>query len=70
MKADAYDELTEREREVLSLIVAGHRNKVIALKLDVAVSTVESHVHGILNKFGVSTRLEAVHWMNQHRKDR
>ena len=68
MKADAYDELTEREREVLSLLVAGHQNKAIASELDVAVSTIESHVHSILNKLGVSTRLEAVIWVNHHRK--
>jgi NarL family two-component system response regulator LiaR len=54
------DDLTEREREVLNLIVEGLNNKQIAERLVVSVSTAKSHVSSILSKLGVSTRTEAV----------
>lgn len=53
-----YD-LTEREREVLALLVAGLNNSEIAEKLVVSPSTIKSHVSNILAKFGVSSRTEA-----------
>lgn len=51
--------LTEREREVLALMVAGLNNSEIAEKLVVSPSTVKSHVSNILAKFGVTSRTEA-----------
>lgn len=51
--------LTEREREVLALLVAGLNNSEIAEKLVVSPSTVKSHVSNILAKFGVTSRTEA-----------
>ena len=54
-----YD-LTERELEVLSLLVEGLSNAVIAERLVVSVATVKFHVRGILSKLGVSSRTEAV----------
>ncbi len=51
--------LTEREREVLVLIVAGLNNSEIAEKLVVSPSTVKSHVSNILAKFGLTSRTEA-----------
>ena len=53
-----YD-LTEREREVLVLIVAGLNNSEIAEKLFVSPSTIKSHVSNILAKLGVTSRTEA-----------
>ena len=53
-------ELTEREREVLALMVEGLNNTQIAGRLTVSPSTVKSHVSNILSKFGVSSRTEAV----------
>lgn len=50
---------TERETEVLRLLAIGHCNKSIALKLDIAVGTVKSHVKAILQKLDVATRTEA-----------
>lgn len=50
------DSLTGREREVLDLLVAGHGNKVIADRLDIAESTVRVHVTSIFRRFGVRSR--------------
>lgn len=54
-----YD-LTDREREVLSLLVKGMSNNEIADHLVVSRSTVKFHVSSILSKMGVSSRTEAV----------
>jgi len=53
-------DLTERELEVLALMVEGLNNTQIAGKLTVSPSTVKSHVSNILSKFGVASRTEAV----------
>src|SRR4030095_1511554 len=52
--------LTERELEVLALMVEGLNNTQIAGKLTVSPSTIKSHVSNILAKLGVASRTEAV----------
>ena len=52
--------LTERERDVLRLMVDGRSNPEIAEQLIVSRSTVKTHVSHILEKLGVNSRLEAV----------
>ena len=52
--------LTEREREVLALMVEGLNNTQIAGKLSVSPSTIKSHVSNVLSKLGVASRTEAV----------
>ena len=53
-------DLTEREREVLALMVEGLNNVQIAGRLTVSPSTIKSHVSSVLSKLGVSSRTEAV----------
>lgn len=53
-------DLTEREREVLVLMVEGLSNSQIAVKLGVSSSTIKSHVSNVLSKLGVNSRTEAV----------
>jgi NarL family two-component system response regulator LiaR len=53
-------DLTEREREVLTLMIEGLNNTQIAGKLMVSPSTIKSHVSNILAKLGVASRTEAV----------
>lgn len=50
--------LTERERQVIDLIGEGLSNKEIAARLHIAVHTVKSHVHNVLEKLALRTRLE------------
>jgi two-component system, NarL family, response regulator LiaR len=59
--------LTERELEVMNLMVKGLPNTQIAEQLNISVFTVKNHVSSILSKLGVSSRTEAVAWrLNQH----
>jgi two-component system, NarL family, response regulator LiaR len=60
-------DLTEREIEVLALLVEGLNNTQIAGKLNVSPSTVKSHVSNILSKLGVASRTEAVTLALRHR---
>lgn len=53
-------DLTDREREVLILMIEGLNNTQIAGKLTVSPSTIKSHVSNILSKLGVASRTEAV----------
>ena len=53
-------DLTEREREVLTLMIEGLNNTQIAGNLNVSPSTIKSHVSNILSKLGVASRTEAV----------
>ena len=53
-------DLTEREREVLALMVEGLNNTQIAGRLVVSPSTIKTHVSNILSKLGVASRSEAV----------
>ncbi|MBQ4078096.1 response regulator transcription factor [bacterium] len=51
--------LTERELEVLALIVEGLNNAEIAKKLVITISTAKAHVHSILQKLYVTNRTQA-----------
>ena len=52
------DQLTEREREVLSEMAAGKDNAAIAGSLSLTVRAVEKHINGIFSKLGLSEETE------------
>jgi DNA-binding CsgD family transcriptional regulator len=52
--------LTEREKEILRWVSAGLQNKEIAQKLGISLATVRNHIHNILEKLDVHSKLEAV----------
>ncbi|MGD0353139.1 MAG: response regulator transcription factor [Dehalococcoidia bacterium] len=54
------DELSERELEVLCLVAKGAANKEISAELNIAQSTVKTHITNIFQKLGVNDRTEAV----------
>jgi DNA-binding NarL/FixJ family response regulator len=51
--------LTDRELEVLELIVKGQSNKEIAKSLTISEATVKSHINSLLSKLGVTDRTQA-----------
>ncbi|MFI6389019.1 response regulator [Nonomuraea sp. NPDC050547] len=59
-------QLTEREREVLTLIAAGRSNREIARALTVAEKTVKTHVSNVLMKLGVQDRTQAALYAVRH----
>ncbi|NOT08006.1 MAG: response regulator transcription factor [Gemmatimonadales bacterium] len=50
--------LTNRERQVIDLLGEGLSNKEIAARLQIAVHTVKSHVHNVLEKLALHSRME------------
>jgi NarL family two-component system response regulator LiaR len=61
-----YD-LTEREREVLNLVVLGNSNQQIADALFISIATVKAHISSILAKLQVSSRAEASAFAIKHK---
>ncbi len=65
--APPHEPLTEREREVLSLVAKGHSNKEIAALLDITERTARTHVSNILGKLDLASRTQAALWAIEHR---
>ena len=65
-RATPLDQLSEREREVLALVAAGHTNPQIAAALYISRKTAEHHVSNILTKLDVATRVEAATLAARH----
>jgi len=57
-KARERSPLSQREREIVSLVAQGFKNKEIAEKIFISEQTVKNHLHNIFDKLGVSDRLE------------
>ncbi len=60
-------DLTQREREVLALLVEGLSNQQIAERLVISTATVKFHISSIRSKLGAATRTEAVALAVQHK---
>jgi NarL family two-component system response regulator LiaR len=60
-------DLTEREREVLNLVVQGKSNQQIAEAMVISIATVKAHMSSILSKLGVSSRAEAIAFAIKHK---
>jgi two-component system, NarL family, nitrate/nitrite response regulator NarL len=54
--------LSPREKEILSHLVAGHSNKVIARHLDITEATVKVHLKSVVRKIKVENRTQAALW--------
>ena len=61
--------LSAREAEILSSLMEGTPNKLIARKLHVTEATVKVHVKAILRKIGAANRTQAAMWAKGHRHD-
>ncbi len=62
-------QLTKREREVVDLISQGMSNKEIAQELHIATFTVKSHVHNVLEKLELTTRLQIAAFVRDEAHD-
>ncbi len=52
--------LTEREREVLQILLEGASNRDIAHRLVLSINTVKRHIYNICGKLGVQSRTQAI----------
>lgn len=60
--------MTRRERQVIELISEGQTNKEIAQNLHLSTYTVKSHVHNILEKLALRTRVQIAKYLHDSRK--
>ena len=58
--------MTKREREIIALIAEGMSNKEIAQRLNLSTYTIKSHIHNILEKMALHSRLEIAKHSYQH----
>ena len=59
-------DLTEREIEVLRLLVSGKSNPQIAAELYLSINTVQAHLRSVYSKIGVASRAEATRYALEH----
>jgi len=64
--SDPVEPLTNREIEVLKLIVQGHTNRQMADRLNLSVRTVETHRANIMGKLGLRSRVELVRYATEN----
>lgn len=60
--------MTKREKQVIELISDGHTNKEIAQELHLSTYTVKSHVHNILEKLALNTRVQIAKYAHDTQK--
>lgn len=64
--APSADLFTDRERDVLALMVHGHSNSEIGERLGISPHTVKNHLRSIFGKLKVTTRTAAAHLVQKH----
>src|SRR6185369_13870822 len=62
---DALAELTQREREIVRLIVEGASNKEVASSLNISERTVKGHLSNVFQKLGVTDRLKLMLYVRE-----
>jgi DNA-binding NarL/FixJ family response regulator len=60
------DQLTEREREVLSLLANGMANREIAVEMAITERTVKAHLSNVYQRIGVADRTQAALWARRN----
>ena len=63
---EATDPLTQRELDVLRLIVQGYTNKQVAEELSISIRTVEGHRSNLTEKLGLKSRVDLVRYAREH----
>jgi len=61
------DTLTEREKEILTLIVQGYTNREMGDALNISVRTVETHRSNIMEKLNLHSRVDLVRYAKEHK---
>lgn len=60
------NKLTEREKEVMTLLTKGLKNREIAEQLNISISTVQTHRTSIMKKLNLANRSELIHFAVRH----
>ena len=62
LRGDPPHKLSPREREVVGLLAEGLSEKEVATRLDIATSTVNTHLQHLMQKLGLHDRFHVVEW--------
>ena len=65
-RSSEVESLTQREIEVLLLIVEGNTNRQISEAMNISIRTVETHRSNIMDKLNLHSRVELVRYVNEH----
>lgn len=59
-RVEEKSDLSDHQKNILSLLAQGHANKSIAFELGISEGTVKQHIHSIYRKLGISSRTQAL----------
>ena len=62
----AIETLTPREKDVLLLLARGYTNRQIAEEMNLSTRTIEGHRASLVNKLGISSRVELMNYVEEH----
>lgn len=60
------NDISEREKEIILLIIKGYSNYKIGDTLFISINTVKTHLRNIYNKFGIKSRLELISYISNN----